>query len=352
MQVSLFLFRGLCAYLRDQNIDQAVLLHEAALSAEDIESSRGYVDQAVMAKAIIAAHRLTQDPALALHLGSNLPPQTVSATGHLFVQCATLRRALEEVQRYMPLIASAGCFALHEEGALAHLAYHPPPLGKAERRFAVELSLALLLGAARHFLGKRTTPTRVCLPYPRPEYSAEYAALFGCSLEFDANVAKLVFERSLLDEEQPFTNARAHRVLKEQAESMLLSEGRLEPLHLRVRAILREEELTLGERGRRMLASRLGLSARSLRRRLSYEGQTLWNLLESARQEHAFSLLRDTDTPLKNIAERLGFSEPSAFHRAFKRWTGQTPIQYRLDRQLSTRASEVVPGRRAESLAS
>jgi AraC-like DNA-binding protein len=275
---------------------------------------------------------MTGDDALALRLGTNVPPQMVSAVGNLFVQCATLRDAFSEVQRYMPLIATGGTFTMQEEGQRARLTYHPPAqLVDEQVRFAVELCFALMLNAARTFLGRRIGPQVVRLPYPQPMHVAAYEEVFGCTLDFGAPGAEMVFERAFLDREQLFTNTRLHRVLKEQAESMLLSEVRTEPLHLRVRAILKEEELTLGEKGRQMLAKRLGISARSLRRRLSQEGQTLWNLLEEARKEHAFFLLGETDTPLKNIAERLGFSEPSAFHRAFKRWTRQTPIQYRLD---------------------
>ncbi|MFT3923810.1 MAG: AraC family transcriptional regulator [Myxococcales bacterium] len=341
MQVSLFLFRGLCAHLRDQGVSRERLLSEAGLSADHLEQTPGYVSGETMRLATAAAYRLTNDPALGLSLGTHVPPQMVSAVGSLFVQCATLREALTEVQRYMPLIATGGHFTLQEDGLQARLVYHPPNFEADARvtpeyaseqvRFAVELCFALMLNAARVFLGRKIGPLRVRLPYTRPAHVEAYDELFACPLEFSTDTAELVFDRSFLDREQLFTNVRLHRLLKEQAESMLLSEVRSEPLHLRVRAILREEELTLGEKGRQMLAKRLGLSARSLRRRLSQEGQTLWNLLEDARKDHAFFLLSETDTPLKNIAERLGFSEPSAFHRAFKRWTSQTPIQYRLD---------------------
>jgi AraC-like DNA-binding protein len=332
MQVSLFLFRGLCAHLRDQNISKERLLSEAGLSADAIEQTPGYVDLVTMQKATVAAYRITGDQALALRLGTNVPPQMVSAVGNLFVQCATLRDAFSEVQRYMPLIATGGVFTLQEDGASARLVYHPPAqLDQEQAQFAVELCFALMLNAARQFLGRKIAPQRVRLPYARPSHVTAYDELFACTLEFSSETAELMFDRAFLDREQLFTNARLHRLLKEQAESMLLSEVRSEPLHLRVRAILKEEELTLGDKGRQMLAKRLGLSARSLRRRLSQEGQTLWSLLEDARKEHAFFLLGETDTPLKNIAERLGFSEPSAFHRAFKRWTRKTPIQYRLD---------------------
>lgn len=332
MQVSLFLFRGLCSYVRDQNISKEKLLSEAGLTSEALELTPGYVDLDTMEKATLAAHRLTGDDALGLRLGTNVPPQMVSSVGNLFVQCATLRDAIGEVQRYMPLIATGGAFTLHEEGSVGRLVYHPSQeFDEEQTRFAAELCFALMLNAARHFLGRKLAPQRVRLPFARPKHVAAYEEVFACTLEFGADRAELVFERTILDREQLFTNVRLHRLLKEQAEAMLLSEVRTEPLHLRVRAILKEEELTLGEKGRQMLAKRLGLSARSLRRRLSQEGQTLWSLLEDARKEHAFFLLGETDTPLKNIAERLGFSEPSAFHRAFKRWTRQTPIQYRLD---------------------
>src|SRR3954471_10002464 len=124
MQVSLFLFRGLCAHLRDQNVSKEKLFSEAGLKADALEQTPGYVDLETMRKATLAAYRLTGDRALALRLGTNVPPQLVSVVGNLFVQCATLRDAFAEVQRFMPLIATGGHFTLREDGLVARLVYH------------------------------------------------------------------------------------------------------------------------------------------------------------------------------------------------------------------------------------
>ena len=80
------------------------------------------------------------------------------------------------------------------------------------------------------------------------------------------------------------------------------------------------------------VAQELGLTLHSLRRELRRDGQSVRGLVENAMCELACGLLATAETPIKEIAYRLGFSEPSAFHRAFKRWTGTTPAEFRAGR--------------------
>jgi AraC-like DNA-binding protein len=334
MLVSLFLVRGLCAFMRDERGVDDVFLRETGLTREQLEQSHGFVDGSALVRAAAAAYQISADAALGLHLGSSVPPQTLRAVSQLFVQCPTLRAAVGELQRYMPLIASRGGFKLEEEGEVARFVFEPEMPGDWELRFIVEFAFAWSQTVARQFVGERTCPIEVRLPYPAPAYAAEYEAVFRCPASFDAERAEIVFDRRYLDARQPWADQHLYKVLKDEAESLLRAQLPNEPMYSRVRAIFRQEELALGEGGRKLLLERLGISERSLRRRLSQEGQTLGAVMDEVRKEQAFQLLAQTDTPVKQISARIGFSEPSAFYRAFRRWTGGlTPVDYRLERQ-------------------
>jgi AraC-like DNA-binding protein len=319
--------------MRDESLAADALLGAIGVAPEQFEQSGLTVDVRTLTAAVRGAFASGAGPEIAIRMGASMPLQALGLVGQLLAQCSTLRSALSEWQRFIPLL-SPGCrLSLLESDGQAVLHYEPAFTGGEVRRFEIELALSWLVSAARQFTGKSARPLQVRLPYSAPQHLAEYEAHFRCPCVFHAPSAALVFERSLLDLRQPFADGSVRELLKHQAESLLLSENRSAPLHLRVRAILEQEEALLAERRFRDLARRLGLSRRALRRKLSAEGCTLSGLLENFRKEQALHLLVDQAMPLKQISDRLGFSEPSAFHRAFKRWTGTTPQQFRLDAQ-------------------
>ena len=125
---------------------------------------------------------------------------------------------------------------------------------------------------------------------------------------------------------------------KEEAEAAIESESLGVPVHRRVYNLLRSDP-DLWEAGPNKLGKLLGMSSRRLRRRLVSEGKRLSGLIEDARLDRARYFLVETDVAIKSIAERLGYSEPSAFHCAFKRWTGQTPARYKRDQRAIALAS-------------
>jgi len=114
--------------------------------------------------------------------------------------------------------------------------------------------------------------------------------------------------------------ARADQLLAETTATERLAERIVDGLKL---------QLQLGIADPAGIARRLGMTLRSLQRRLQASSLSMSRLIDDARREVACASLRRADVPIKDIAHRLGFSEPSAFHRAFKRWTGMTPLQFR-----------------------
>jgi AraC-like DNA-binding protein len=329
MQVSLFLFEGLYAHLSNEGLQEA-FLNEAGVPRDLFQGVRGRLDLPSMLRAGIAAYRMSGDPALGLHAGESAPLRTLGVLGCLLMHCTTLRQALEALERYLPLLSDRGSFSLRDEGDTMRLCLNIPLHDAASRRFVVEYAVTLMLRIAREFLGREATLDELKLPYEEPAYTAEYARIFACPLRFGASQAELVFATNLLDRRRGFSDDRLWRMLKEEAEAAMEAEASGVPVHRRVYNLLKTDP-SLWDAGPRALGKLLGMSPRRLRRSLLSEGKNISGLIEEARLDRARYLLAETDIAIKNIAERLGYSEPSAFHRAFKRWTGQTPGRYKRD---------------------
>ena len=204
-----------------------------------------------------------------------------------------------------------------------------------------------LLIVAHRFSGwliRRRIPLhRVELAYAAPPHVLEYDLLFGAPCVFGAETTALVFDRALLNEPVLQDEAGIAAFLRRAPEDVLARIDYGSTTAARVRRLLGQSLPGPGSsipgagppaRGpatlptETELAERLALSPQTLRRRLSAEGTSFQQIRDQMRRDHAIAALAQGRTPIERISEQLGFSEPSAFHRAFKRWTGSTPRAY------------------------
>ncbi|KWX01806.1 Transcriptional regulator [Carbonactinospora thermoautotrophica] len=198
-------------------------------------------------------------------------------------------------------------------------------------RFLTESLLVIWHRFANWLIGRRIPLSRVEFGYPAPAHVAEYDPMFGCPLVFDREVTALAFDERFLA--APLVQDEATlRVFLKNSPADLLSR--------------REYGATVAARARRILtqglggsvpdleavAARLAMSPQTLRRRLREEGTSFRRIKDEIRRDAAIAGLVRGGESVEELAARLGFSEPSAFHRAFKRWTGTTPGAYRAGR--------------------
>jgi len=238
----------------------------------------------------------------------------------------TTRAALLLLTRYSALLLDGARFYLLEQDEVARFTYVHPIAHSPYERFAAECSLVFALRRGIQLAGADKRLTEARFRHPPPDYVDEYERVFDCAITFSEPANELVFERSLLDLPQPYPDDSLHELLLKRADQLLANANGDEQLVERVSQLLR---LQLHEPDAEELAQRLGLTLRSLQRRLQETGASFSNLLDEARRDAACALLCQPDLAIKDIALRTGFSEPSAFHRAFKRWKGVTPAQFR-----------------------
>jgi AraC-like DNA-binding protein len=217
-----------------------------------------------------------------------------------------------------------GGLVLRETGDLATLRYDFLRRSPLFDRVFADFVLCGLFRMMRVFGGPHARAVAACFEHVRPKYHREYARVFGGAERFSQPFTTLSFSRSLLDRPQLHRHGELSAVLRLQAEREISRISRGLDEAERVRQYL------LVQRPSRLpdvktAARDMGISARSMRRMLARKGVSYRALVQSVRETLAARMLSDKNTTIQEVAYALGFSDSTAFHRAFKRWKGATP---------------------------
>lgn len=339
MSVSVTLVRALAEEVGRGGQSVDAFLEAAGIDRALVGDGDARISYARYARAQEVAVAWTKDPALGLHMGERASLSAFHLIGFLSAHCGSLRQAIAMLTRYRRLLFDVEAPELLEMGDRATLCCHFTYGRGPSDRLGAEFTLAAVVQVARMCLGRRASPSLAEFEHPSPPYLDEYERILGAPVRFDADLTRLSFERALLDAPLLHANPKLFGLLATEAERKLAGLATA-PLHDRVRALVLEELEGPGGPRRSMeeVARRLSLSERSLRRRLRDEGWTYAAVVEEAVAEVARQLLSEGDLTIQGVADRLGFSESSAFHRAFKRWTGMTPQQFRASASPEARA--------------
>jgi AraC-like DNA-binding protein len=324
---SMVFVRGLIAALQKRGVEVEALFRGTSLEGRPRSDSNERVTLEEWRALTRRAIELTGDRGLGLSIGGSASDHMLQIVTQLAVACGTLREAMRMLERYRALLGNTIQFDLIEEGDLAYFVCAPLLPDQQIPEFDPEMVLSLVYRVSRRFARLDSDDAKeVWLSYPPPTHAARYAEVFHCPVRFDRPRNAILLARSYLDQPQPFADTRLLDLLREAAERMLL-EHRSPSLPDQVRALLRNEsDLRKIDAGR--VARMLRLHPRTFRRQLIAANAPWSELLDETRRRIACDELRRQDVSIREVADRLGFSEPSAFTRAFKRWTGKTPAKY------------------------
>lgn len=310
----------------------------AGISAEELADRDGQLPLGKLFGVFNEIERRTGDQTFGLHLAEAfcaVPDHVVM----LAVQSSpTLGEAFRRAARYTRIVLDAAEIEIATESEFVHLRFLLDHAVEPHR-VGPQVALALLCVIGRQSLGARfrVTRARFCEPAPGGTALAEYARIFDAPVMFDEPIDELVAPRAVLDEPLPKAAPALCAQLDRYLDVLL---ERTKPADLRARACrLLGENLSSGPPDVEWLAERLHMSARSLQRRLRDAGTSFQELLDLLRRDLAMRYLEQNLT-LAEVAFLVGFTEPSNFHRAFKRWTGMTPAEAR-------RRGSAAPGARA-----
>lgn len=320
--------RGIVGAVEQVGVSKAELLRAAQLDPAQFEHEEACVSRSVVYSVCEAALDLTRDPAFALHWSERLSESTFNPVSHLIAHAATLRRGFESLGRFHRLLSAEPSFRLSEHGDQVTVqCFAQDGASLRVQRFATEMMAFGVVRLIRSFSAQARVDA-VSFEYARPEYHVEYTRVFRVAPTFEQPLTGIVFNRSLMDVVSPNRDEDVHDALRVVAEKRIQRVLQQAPVTARVRALLVEQTPTL-QPNMNSVARTLGLSRRLLRRRLMAEGSSYKVIVKEALAIVAKRYLRDRGLSIQETAYEMGFADSSAFHRAFKRWTGKTPSAYR-----------------------
>lgn len=267
------------------------------------------------------------DPAFGLDAARCWHPTNFGAVGHAWLASSTLRRGLQRLARYWQLIGQRTALTLRAERGCTAVVLDNPRRDPALAAVTTDIVLSVLLDLCRFNAGRTVAPTEVRLIRPRPPQTERYETFFAAPIRYGCPERALVFDDDALDAPLPTSNRELVGVL----ETMLAEElARLArgDVVARARAVLLRR-LPSGEVSVADAARELAMSRRTLHRRLAEAGAHWQQLVDDTRHELALRLIDDRRRSIGELTFELGFSQQSAFARAFKRWTGASPSAFR-----------------------
>ena len=304
------------------------IMTECGLNAHVLKSEKGRVDSSVFAKLIDSLWNELDDEFLSLG-------KAVSKRGSFATMCQlaigadTLRQALVRCSRIQLLFDSKPKLCLEEDGSgdlklLLNGGYE----NSLEHAFLSEALLPVYHRFSSWLIGTAVILKEVCFSYPRPAYSDEYNVLFNCPINFDADYTGFVIDASSSQKEVVKSNLELRAFFESSPKVIFAAPQHDESFSGKIRIQLNDSQ------GNKLptfeeVAEHFMITPQTLRRRLKDEGTTYKQLKENYRRDLSIYLLTKQSMAIKDISERLGFTETSAFQRAFKDWTGITPAEYR-----------------------
>lgn len=325
------LFRSIPEYCRETQVDIQPVLKAAGISEDqltDIDSRIPFEDYT---EAFKVAAELSKDPFFALHYGEQIKPGHYGIVGMIAMSCSRAGELMELHRRYQSLVADSVINTYEPTARGIKMTCTPKLLSQNHSRLHFEAAFSAWITFARWITGlKNHYPLEVCFPYPAPDDLSEYHRVFGRQLLFDQPAATILYDPALMDAPIPQSNPALRQQLEAQALELLLKAGanHADPLLQEVQQLI-ANSLADGAPDIESTAELLAMSTRALQRKLQELGTNFSQMLDTTRQELGLNYIKQKHISLTEIAFLLGFSEQSAFNRAFKRWTGQSPSAYR-----------------------
>lgn len=308
------------------NVSGDELLEGTGLSRDALAEPRGQLPVPTLVNLLERARRLTGEPAIGLYTGLHTRATLYGHLGFAVMSAGTIREAIEVSIRFGPIVTTAITVRFREERRIASLIVDEHADFGSARDIVIISTLVSLWQVSRTLTARELTTGTAEFALPEPSYSARLGVA-GLRMRFGRPIHRLTFDARSLDLPYTMPDPLALQLASEQCQRELDSLGLNAGLTERVRALVARPEG--GFRGLEEVAAALHRSVRTLKRQLGAEGASFSALRDRALCERAMDLLRSEDKSLAEIATQIGYSNVTNFERAFQRWTGITPAEYR-----------------------
>ncbi|HLN93913.1 MAG TPA: AraC family transcriptional regulator [Thermoanaerobaculia bacterium] len=319
--------RGLMDFAVSKGANRKELADRARIDPAELQDPDGRIPFGKYVALMRAAKELCNDPALALHFGEAVDMSEMTIVGMTGNPSGTMEDGIAQLNRFAPLVLDVNGggdrYQLERiDGQLWMVDGRPNPNASPE---VTESAFARAVCGMRRRFGDAEFVEELHFTHPEPAYREEYDRIFQVPVVFDCekNAVRLSdrlwpVARAALPPRSVSEVLSAHaEALLEKLESSKTTRGRIESLLIPI--------LHTGDASMDVVAGKLGLSRQTLFRRLRTEGVTFEKVLDELRHEMALHYLNEKKLSVNETAYLVGFSDPAAFSRAFKRWTGSSP---------------------------
>jgi len=325
LTVAAGLARGLLELAVAKGADPAVLAARAGIDLADLADQDNRIPFAKYVLLMRAGQELAKDPALALHYGETSDMSEFSVVGLLSHACETFGEVMVQLNRYGRLVVEydGGPKRFTVAADAAGLWLTDNRANPNDFPELTESTFARLICGPRRF-GVAQTARAVHVTHTAPSYRAEYERIYGAPVTFGAARNAVLLDEAAIASRIQLQPRFAFGILANHAEKLMkelesskTARGRVESLLMPI--------LHTGNANMEAVAAKLGMSRQTLFRRLKAEGTTFEKVLDELRHRMALDYLGARKVSVNETAYLVGFSEPAAFSRAFKRWTGTSP---------------------------
>ncbi|MBW2231137.1 MAG: AraC family transcriptional regulator [Deltaproteobacteria bacterium] len=316
----------LLEYLESEGFDLKAILNRAGVPESALEDIRKRLPKGNLEALWQVASQVTGDPAVALRVSTMAKANTLGIIGYLASASETVRTALEIVKDLTPLLLEDVECELESDGEVAFFRCSTDRNPQTSH-FIMEYAIGLTVTMSRVIGAAGTDPLEASFSYPAPAHADEYERILQLPIRFDARDSGVLYPISMMDGSNPSADAALRQVLEQYAAEQLARIPSAARFSQRVRAYI-HSMLPLGGLTANTVAARFSVSGRTLRRRLQEEATSYHEILDDVRSELARHYLAKEKRGIDEVAFVLGFSDPSAFTKAFRRWTGKTPADF------------------------
>ena len=325
--------RALMELAASKGASRTTLAERSRITHADLQDPDNRIRVSKYVALMRAGQELCSDPALALHFGEAVDASELSVT-HMVGGAENMADAVAQGNRYAPLgveveVEGDGTgdrFQLRRVNG--HLWFVDARRNPNDFPELTESTFSRMACTSRRHLGGRQAFTAVQVTHAEPGYRAEYERIFRVPVAFESNMNALRLDESLLSSFQfPTSSPYVTAVMRDHAESLLQKLSSSESTRGQVEHLL-TARLHAGDVRMGIVAAKLCCSRQTLFRRLKAEDVTFEQVLDELRHKLALNYLHANKASVKQTARQVGYSDPAAFSRAFKRWTGSSPRVY------------------------
>ena len=319
---------GVIPLIEANHGDVDSIFGHVGIDSKDLDNPTNELELGQFCRLFTEAASRTGNDSFGLHFGSDFEPRRLGAIGYVAISSPTLAAGLRHMETYFPAHQEQSSFGLIHDEDMLWLSYQINDPRINDRRHDAELSMGMFLNIFRHALGPHWCPLEIRFEHCKPGDGQEHEKIFGAPVRFGRRTNALAFRPADLDTRMPGADPYLFSVveafLKSRCELHTNPETFAATVRNQIKLNLSTTVPTIAE-----IAHLFGLNDSEFQHELKAHKLSFKGLLRAAREELSLHYMGDRDLPLTEVAMLLGYSELSAFSRAFRNWTGMSPQRYR-----------------------